>query len=144
MKHSPADILRYAIIALGHGYRPSDMNESEWKVYADMEVDKPDNLIVVYNTAGKIKGRMQPTGESVEHNGFQILVRTTDSQSGRKKLAEIERDLLQDIRRTTVTIGTDAYMIKAVHKTSGILPLGKDQANKERFLFSFNGTIVIS
>lgn len=144
MNHSPADILRYAIVALGHGHMPSDANHHDWPVFTDMEPDAPHELITVFNTAGLNKGRMQPTGEVVEHAGFQILLRATDSQSGRKKLDDIIYDLLTEIRRDTVTIGTDSYMVKAVHKKSGIIPLGEDQTNKNRFLFTFNGTVVIS
>lgn len=148
MIHSEADIIRYVLVTLGLGNLPSNPNAHTWPISVDQEPDQPDNAITVYNTSPQPQGRLQVSGLAVEHAGFMVQVRCTDSQAGKTKIREILAALTQDINRTTVTIsnsrGTASYMIQAVTRRSGPNTLGRDHDNENRFLFTLNCTASIS
>jgi hypothetical protein len=147
MLHSAADIVRFAMIQLGLGTLPADRDS--WPIFVAQEPNGPDEVMTLYDTSGQLFGRIQQTGESVQHYGFQVMLRALTSHGGMAKLQEVETALNTQLRRTQVTApnptgtGDSVYLIHAVTQRSGILPLGADQENSNRYLFSLNYTAAI-
>jgi len=137
LAHSPADILRYSLIALGLGADPTAVSPT-WPIYVGAEPNVPDNVITLYDTEGRSDGRMNPTGERAEHHGIQVRVRAINHTTGYAKARAIAVALDESIVLTTVTISGTTYLIHAVSRTSDVIPLGKDVSTSKRSLFTIN------
>jgi hypothetical protein len=136
MDHSPAQILAAHLIAAGLGTDPD--NGGEWPCYIALLPDKPDNLLVIYDTAGTIDGRIMATGETVEHPGIQVLVRGKTHPVAWAKVRAV-KEALDAINRTTVTVTgpTDTeYRVLGAHQRGTPLALGQD--DNGRMTFSLN------
>jgi hypothetical protein len=142
LPHTPADILRYALIASSGGSLPSV--NGVWPIYISNEPDLPDNCITIYDTAGKFQGRIQVTGEMVEYPGIQIRVRGIDHQTARTRALLIENILDTVFRRTLVTIGLNTYMVEAVTRTSQTIDAGKAVSQSKRHLFTLNAVLTLT
>jgi hypothetical protein len=142
--HSPAEIVRALLIDLGLGTDPS--SNTDWPVYATGEPDGRgvvDAVLTVYDTTPTQDGRSMPDGEQVYHYGFQVRVRAADHPTGFVKASAIRLALNETVRRNTVTISTQRYL---VHAASGVnlLTLGKDTPATKRSLFTVNGMVSIT
>lgn len=148
MIHTGANIVREMLVALGLGNMPSNPNAHTWPITVAQEPTAPDNAITVYDTTPMPQGRLQPTGKFIDHAGFMVQVRCSDSQQGKIKIDAIMTALMESVKRTTVTVsdkyGTAAYLVTAVTKRSGPNTLGRDEGNQNRFLFTLNCTASIS
>lgn len=140
MDHSPADIIRYALVDLGAGTLPS--LQQEWPIFVHLEPDTPDNCMVVYDTVGFLQGRLHPTGQFVNHYGFQVLLRTSNAKEGMIKLASVEA-LLNSVRRLEVSVEDAIYLVHSTTQRTPILPLGRDVDNSDRSLFTINYTVTL-
>ena len=78
--HSPADVLRYALIDLGVGTLPTD--NGDWPIQVAAQSDTPDETLTIYDTLGIDDGRHMGDGERFEHHGIQIRVRGKASEHG--------------------------------------------------------------
>jgi hypothetical protein len=134
LTHSPADILRYQLIELSQGTLPSA--DGSWPVYCWQEPDKPDNCITVYDTAGRMEGRVME-GEVQIHHGAQIRIRAATQAAGHTKARAIAAALDNMDCPDNVTIGANTYQVWCVSRTSDVLPLGPDP-DSGRFLFTIN------
>lgn len=144
--HSPADILRYLLIDLDYGVLPTGQTVSSdtWLIFADLEPDRPDNCITVYNTNNIQFGRSQIDGSIFEHEGFQIRIRSATSVIGYRKSAALVEALDNIIYFNTVTIGEDTYCIRSTRRIGDINALGKDTPTPtQRSVYTINGTIVL-
>ncbi len=142
LTHTPADILRYALIAASGGTIPSA--NGSWPIYVSSEPDSPDNCITIYDVAGKKQGRLQVNGRMVEFPGIQVRVRSYDHATGKTRAAVIENILDTIIRRTLVTISASNYIIHAFSRTSQTLDIGKVVNDSKRHLFTLNGMITVT
>lgn len=141
LTHFPADILAQVLINNGLGSDPT--GTGAWPIRSAMEVSSPDNVITVYDTAGRQHGRTQPDGEIQEHYGIQVRVRATDPTTGRRKANDIRVFLSETLYNATVTIGTAQYVVHDSNGLGPVLSLGKDVSNTKRSLFTVNGTVPI-
>lgn len=144
-KHSPAEILRAALVMPGGvGVLPSTAIATEdWQTYVGHLQDTPDAAMCVYDTAGVIDGRIQRTGETVRRPGWQIRVRGrtyTDAYTQARAVC----NYLDTIRRKQVAIEGTAYKIMSVGQTGDILSLGQEEGNKRRVTFTINGTVTLA
>src|SRR5678816_1809962 len=53
----------------------TSLGGTDWPVFVGYLPDLPDNAICVYDTAGRLDGRIMRTGEQIEHAGIQTRVR---------------------------------------------------------------------
>ena len=136
--HSPADILRYALIELGVGTLPSD--DDVWPICAINEPDLPDDCITVFDTLGLVDGRNMIDGSLAIHEGVQVHIRAADNLVGRAKAAAVLNALAESIRLTNVTIGDNIYVLFAVTRIGGILPLGTEDGTS-RVIFTINAVV---
>lgn len=140
--HSPADIVRQALIDMGLGTLPSE--EGAWPVFVSVEPDRPDNCMTVTDTLGKDNGRIMVDGVRPEHHGFQIRFRATSHPVGylKARAVAVALDSLYQRAVTVTTSGTDrTYLIHCVNRAGDVLYLGQDVSDRnKRDLFTINGT----
>ncbi len=139
--NSPAELIRWSIVDDGLGSNPGD--GSAWPVFVGHMPDEPDNAICVYDTAGTPDGRVQRGGETIEHPGWQVRVRSVDHPTGWPKITNI-RNHLDSVNRQGVVIDTYSYTIQAVTLTGGIQSLGQEPDGTRRNNYTINGIITTS
>lgn len=136
LTHSPADVIAQVLINLGLGTDPS--GSGSWPVHVFTEPDSPDNCLTVYETTGESHGRDQITGETQEHYGIQVRVRSASPKTGYTKARDIAVKLAKNVLRTPVTIDSSTYLVQSVDKISNVLPVGMDAPESRRHLFTIN------
>ena len=141
LAHSPADILRRVMIAVGIGTAPEAVDA--WPVYAAGEPDVPDNVLTVYDTAGVQDSRSMIGGELSTHYGVQIRIRSKTHPVGWARADLVRHSLARGIYQAQVTIDTVTYLVHAVVGIGTVIPLGKDGSNTKRSLFTLNAMVVI-
>lgn len=134
--HSPADILRHALVNLGIGTLPDEAGE--WPISCSVELPSPDNTITTFDTEGLDQGVYQLTGEVVGPAGIQLQVRCSNENTGWRKANQIFNTLTKGIYDVFVTIDSVTYLIHSVSTTSDILPLGPESPTSKRRLFTLN------
>lgn len=142
MNHTPADIVRHALIGLAVGSLPQQ--NREWPIFVGMEPDQRDLAITLYNTVGVMFGRHNNDGSIAEHHGVFIRVRATSDRVAYLKAQEIATALNEQVLRTEVSIGNSDYVFESASQRGSIISLGKDQDNSNRYLCTLNYTVVIS
>lgn len=138
MNHSPADIVRYALISLAQGTLPSA--GGAWPISVRKELDTPDETMTVFNTQGKNDGRSMIDGERDEHPGVMIRVRAKDEPTAYLK-AQSVAEALDRLYQEEVTIGEESYLLHSVSRTSNVIPAS--DPNSERKLFTINAIVSI-
>lgn len=135
LTHSPSDVIRYLLIDLGLGTAPSA--GQAWPVHVEREPASPDSVLTVYTTQGRTRGRTQRDGIVQEHYGIQIRVRDARPETGHVKANAVACALDTLVKRNTVTIGAQSYLVEAVTRTGAVLS-GKDAPSSNRYLFTVN------
>jgi len=135
LTHSPADILRWCLIDLGHGTAPSD--GLAWPVSVGGELATPDNAVTIYDTQGVGHGRTNPDRERQEHHGVQVRVRGINQLVGYQKARQIAIALDGEIELTPVVRDSSDFTIHAVTRTTDVIALGREPEGK-RWIFTIN------
>ena len=133
LPHSPADIVRRALIARGDA---SDPPAVTWPLYANREPTYPDNCLTLYDTQGFDNGRIMVSGERMERRGLQLRIRSETAKVGYIKASAL-RNAFSAIYDASVTIEGTNYRVHAVSVSNNILYLGRDW-NSARFLHTLN------
>lgn len=142
LNHSPADVLRYLLVSLGYGTLPE--SDAAWPIYVYSEPDTPDNCITLYDTTGRTQGRTQIDGETQEHEGIQIRIRSMLRLTGFLKASEVILSLDTEVLRNSVTIDASSYLVQAVSRTGNPLHLGRDRPSSNRTLHTINVIIALT
>lgn len=143
LTHSPADILRYIIVAHGWGILPPGSSNPDWSVFVDKEPDRPDNCITLYNTSAKYNGRVH-SGEVQEQHGIQVRVRSALSNEGYTRARGVAIELDEQLSIESITIGGSTYSVKSFNRRTDVKPLGTDaQTPTKRFVHTFDGLLVV-
>lgn len=143
--HSPAHILRTALIQAGVGVATETLNPGAvpvWPLSIGHLPKTPDNAMCVYDTTGKPDGRLMGTGETIQHPGFQIRVRSNSYQAAWSKISELQGTLNALVRRSVMIDGV-SYSILSVTQTGSPLSLGQDADAARRDQLTLNGTLTI-
>ena len=133
MNHTPAEmILKYI--------RDSGLATGWATTYAKMPVE-PVNIISVFDNMSQLDGKIMRTGQTVEHPGIQVRVRSEPYKDGWLKAQAILESMSQMLRETIVLTNPDqVYKIQAFTVTGSLMYIG--QAEKQQGQnFTFNGTI---
>lgn len=149
LAHSTAEIMQRALIDLGLGTDPTDSPQGAWPVHDGTEPDKPDDCMTVRATTGREDGRAMPTGERLEHYGFQVRLRATDKPTGIAKAWAVAVALDQTLYDLRVSLdlsagGSQSYLVQCVTRSGTVNELGPEKANTRRELFTINGLATIS
>lgn len=141
LTHSPAQIIRFLLIAAGGGVLPS--NGGSWPIFAWQEPDQPDNVATLYDTSGKMDGRVHD-GEQQQHEGVQLRVRSAIANDGNNKIRALVEILDKQVLNTLVVCnnvpgpGTSSYRVHSVTRPGTILSIGKDTPTTKRAIFTCN------
>lgn len=139
--HSPERVIQQLIVELGHGVLGGDTGN--WPVYNGVMPDKPEELIVVTSTTGRLHGRLQTNGEMVESYGFQVRTRSADVSNGFLKAKQIFDSLTKNVRNYEVVIDLESYRVHVVTSTTTIINIGLDATSRRRN-WTFNALASIS
>jgi hypothetical protein len=142
LTHSPADVLRWALVQMGAGADPTELPLGGWPVYCAGEPDAPDHCLTVYDTTPQADGRAMPTGETFQHYGIQVRVRSSTHAEGWAKADLLRRTLDEDVYDEFVRVGAHAYLVKSVSGTQ-LLTLGRNAPSTSRFVFTINCKVTI-
>lgn len=132
----PANIIRQLL---------TNMDSGQWTIFVSFLPGEPDEAICIYDTAGRLDGRLMPTGEQVEHPGIQIRVRGRDYKDTWDKMDSIVK-ALDAVRRIPVVFSAEeAYIVHGVSRHGAVIPLGIDEADNHRhYHFTANMTLTLS
>ncbi len=133
---SPANIIRELLM---------DLDSGQWTIFVSFLPGVPDEAICIYDTAGKIDGRLMSTGETIEHPGIQIRVRGRDYEGTWEKVVSIVK-ILDSIKRIPVVFSEEeAYIVHSVSRHGAVIPLGIDETDNHRhYHFTANMTVTLS
>lgn len=136
LTHAASEVIQKLLIANGHAALPVAGTSVSWPAYVDSTPTAPDSLISVWGSDPKIDGRVSTDGEFMEHYGIQVSVRAGTRAAAWTKAQDIA-DFLAGVYLDTVTIAGTVYVIHALQKTSGPLPIGREPGT-ERQLVTIN------
>jgi len=114
-----------------------------WPVFYDDEPSSPDNCLTVAGTSNLLQIRTQFDGEWEEPAGVQVRVRGKTSDIAGVKAQEVAWKMDKTPPRTVVTIESHTYLIHTINRTGGVINVGKESANSDRWLYSVNALISI-
>lgn len=139
--HSPADILRYALVRADVGVlRSENTDNAAWPIFTGHLPNKPDNALCTYDTQGSGDGRIMANGETIRHPGWQVRLRATEHQEAWVKARAIQK-VLDGMRQLAVVIGNDTYTLLSVTQRSDVLSLGQETEAARREQLTLNGTL---
>lgn len=140
MAHQPAEIIARLLVGLGKGTDPEADPTEPWPVYDTNEPDAPDNCITVFGTEGTGTGWLQMTGEMQGDFGVQVRVRCADEISGHLKAYQVCLALDGVTRQPVAVPGSPpaTYLVWSVERRGQPLPLGEDDPNSRRSVFTVN------
>jgi hypothetical protein len=142
LSNSPADVVRWMLVALGIGSDPTLNPLQAWPVYCAMEPSVPDNCITVIDTVGQKYDRSMPDGDLLGFDGFQVRVRATDHQIGWQMGDSIQDLMASTVYRTPVPVPAQSpqhyYSIHAIDRIGDVLCVGIDNPNTKRRIFTIN------
>ncbi len=141
LNHLPSDIIRQLLIDLSLG---TDGDLNDWPIYSTASPNEPSDIIVVNQTESKQQGRLMNSGTIVEFYGINFSVRSEDVVLAGDKAQDIAFAMDETVDRNVVsmTSPTNTYQIEATTRVSAPLPIGKEQPEGRRELFSIN--IIVS
>lgn len=142
MNPAPSDMIRSYLIGVGAGSPIEVKNMGTWPIYTNARPDGvgvPDNVISIFDTNGRKQGRIMSSGRTIIHPGIQIVVRASESDDSFSHSYYIA-ELLDQIQMTTVTVNSVVVVLNAFTR-GPILTMGKEPGNRQRTLFSQNGTL---
>lgn len=130
------NILQQLLITLGLGTDPT-LNQP-WPVFRAIRPDKPDNLLVVSETAGIEVGNRTWNGRVQVHYGFQVLVRSSDSDEASKKARLVWSTLNELVDHAVIPINSNFYCVDCVTTTGDVINMGMQQLQNRLHLRSVN------
>lgn len=117
---SPADIIAKFL-------KDRSLSDASWpvSVSAVPKTDAP-NYLTVFDTGADQDGRIQKTGERIEHPTVQVRIQSKDYPTGWAKGKAVQA-ALDDIHNTVVTIGTTDYTVQAATVYMPLVKIGETE-----------------
>lgn len=113
---------------------------AQWPIYKGRIPDEPDRCIAIHRESTPTEGRLHRTGQTVQHEGFQVRTRSKDYPEAQKKILEIA-SLFDSIRREVLSVGTERFRIQCVNQITTSVFIGPD--TNDRLNFTLNCTASI-
>lgn len=137
---TPADVVRQILLDAAIG----SVNGA-WPIFVSFLPQTPDSAICVYDTAGRLDGRLMTTGKVIEHPGIQVLVRGLDYPATWTKIDDLVL-LLDGISNSSVALASDeVYSVQNISRTGAVIPVGVDETDgRRRNLFTANYIMTLS
>ena len=145
--HTPADVLRWALVGLGAGADPNVVDGSgnptgSWPLYVSSEPNLPDDVLTLFNTSPRQDGRSMIDGEVWAHWGVQLRIRGTDPRTLGTKAHSLYNLLNEGLYYHNVVIDGTPYVVYSASGV-GLQDLGKDTPNSKRSLYTLNALITL-
>lgn len=115
-----------------------------WPCFVSFAPDTPDNLVCIYDTAGKQDGRIMASGEAIIHPGIQIMVRGLDYNDVHSQMRKIWLNT-DAVRKVTVAIsGGSTYSLLNVSRTGDVLNAGIESvSDRRRYVLTLNAVVTM-
>lgn len=143
--YSPAEVIARLLVELGNGVDPDDYSQSgsatQWPIYDANEPDLPDNCITVFDTSPVSDGRSMIDGETFDHFGIQIKIRSKDHRTGWTKANLLHESISKSVYQESITISGVAYLVHCISRISNVLVLGKSDEKTNRRMFTLNALV---
>lgn len=140
--HSPAEIARKVLIALGVGVEPSYAGNrysgQPWPIFFSGEPNNPDSCITVYDTTGNAGQRTMIDGQFNDFDGIQVRIRAASHGVGFVKAKAVKTAMEEQAYEEAVTIGDADYVLHSFDRVGQVLSLGKESPESTRRLFTVN------
>ena len=134
-----ADIIRQILVDGSFGSN----NSNEWPIYVGFLPDAPNDAICIYDTAGRMDGRVMGSGEQIEHPGIQVRVRGVNYLETQTKATAIAF-YLDGLNHVVVEVESDTvFVVQNVSRAGGILSVGVEESDKRRHHFTINATVTL-
>jgi hypothetical protein len=145
MNHAVAKVMQQMLVALGLGVDPdaTPPTEGDWPVYWSNEPDQPDNAMTVYDTTFMDWGRQMATGLRVQHEGFQVRIRSMTPEQGNRQGRTVATALDTQVNQMRLSVESNIYIIAAVTRKSDVVQLGKERPKSNRSLFTINAIVAM-
>jgi hypothetical protein len=131
---SPGFVVARLLVDLGLG---SLYNANlTWPVYVGVEPNVPDEVVTVFDTAGRMLGSLM-TGQQQEMHGVQVRVRARTQEAGYTKCRQIAVGL-DAVTLRTITIGGTTYLINNFNRTTDVIFLGQQKPESTRYIHVVN------
>lgn len=140
LNHSPAEVIRQLLADLS---LVSITENETWFCFVQLMADAPNQAVCVYDTDGIIHGRTHIDGDTQEHYGIQVKVRSELPRAGRLKAQAILRAFDTDVRRTAVTLDGSHYVVEAITRNGSVIPLGPEVGVSRRRQFTLNALVAL-
>ena len=142
LTHSPADVIAKLLVDLGLGSDVEADVVGQWPVSVASEPPSPDNALTVYNTAGRLQGRIQFNGDHDVAYGFTVRVRAVTSDVGFVKATALAAGLDSVVRRVVTREGF-SYLVHSISRTTPVVPGGRE-GTSSRELHTINGVVTLT
>jgi len=137
--HPPSIILRDYLIDQGVGVDPTT-SSFDYPIYVSLLPDgdnvKDKSIAIIDTTPIHVQEWIR-NGQTYVSYGIQILIRDSDYPTGFSKM-QVTLDALDSIKYTLLTHDSVEYKMRFFRRSSEI-PLGQEDDNRRRQLFSING-----
>lgn len=140
MIHAASQIILEYLISKNKATRAS-VNQA-WPITYNNMPNLPDNMLTLYDTLGRMDGRLMQDGKRITHPGILLRVRNLNGNEGFDKAREIA-EFFDSVAGDSVTFDSKTYKIHNISRTSDVIPLGQE-AGKSRSLFTVNAVVTIS
>jgi nitrate reductase gamma subunit len=140
--HSPGDVTRWLLIAMGGGSDPTALPLGAWPIYAGSEPSNPDEVLTVYDTTPRNDARIMHSGERVQHYGIQVRVRALDHATGHVKATALRTMMDENAYANAVTIAGTTYGVECFAECN-LLILGRETGKTRRHLFTINAMVAL-
>ena len=121
-------------------------NDGTTVAYVSRLPDDPDQVVAVYDVAGLVFGRLQNTGEIMEHLAFKIIARSLWYAPGNQLIIAIANALDTFPARSSITLtnegGSTIYKIQSIYRTTTISAIG-EETGRRRSLFTVSGRMAM-
>ena len=136
----PSKVIAQLVLDLGLGTQVE--TNAEWPVFWGGMADSGthNNAIGITHVPGSMFGFSQHNNEGMEHHGFQVLVRATSEEIGYAKAKAILEAFDKTVKRTTVTVGLNTYIVHSMVRSADVNRLGPEPETRRR-KFSLNYTV---
>lgn len=143
LTHSPIDIMRGLLVAMGLGSGVANPQVNPWPVHAFDVPDKPDNVITTQGGESTDDGRTAFDGERQEHHGVTIRVRGTTDDVAYAKAKAIATALDTEALDETVTIQGAQYLVHSVSLRDDPVGLGREIPTSARSVYQLDATLTV-
>jgi hypothetical protein len=138
--HSTAQIIQKMLVDMGHGTLPT--SRGAWPIARYKEMDRPDNVLTIYNTSGRDYGRRHRDGKRSQTKGFQVRVRSEDQDDGYIKLQTIQL-AMDAVHMRQVNVEDSSYVVQTITTTGPPLSIGEDVPKSKRSIHTLNGLALV-